>query len=641
MRRAWVYATLCVTLWPAAGSAVPPLEAYGNLPSLDHLAISPDGKLLAFERTLAGTRTVLILSLDDHKVRGGLKSNNQKIRDLSWADNDHLLMTVSSTAPTRGVTAARQEWLLASSYSLSSGQEVPLLDFSDKTDALGMNIVDGTPTPRTVDGRTVLFVSGVTFSGGYGAPALFSVGPAGERQRIVDIGDSKTQNWLVDQDGSLIAKTDYDETTRGWTLFVRREHDWQKAFSVDAPIDMPQLEGLTTDGSSLLVAMPDGTDKTIRISDGAQETATGLGRYDRAIEDPVTHRIIGSERLDTSYHYRFLDRADQAAWNAIASAYGDESVQLVSWSADRKRIVVRLDGRNDGSSYELIDLNTHDTQPIGSVYTAIGPLDIAAVRQISYPAADGLTIPAYLTLPNGKPAKNLPLVVLAHGGPAARDTPQFDWWSQALAAQGYAVLQPQFRGSSGFGDDFLKAGFGQWGRKMQTDLSDGVRYLAGQGIVDPKRVCIVGASYGGYAALAGATLDKGVYRCAVSVSGISDIGGLLKWDRDREQRSDTQALRYWDRFMGAAAYDDPALKDISPISHAADVSIPILLIHGKDDTVVPLSQSRDMLSALNGAHKRASLVELDGEDHWLSRPETRLKMLTETVNFLIANNPPD
>jgi dipeptidyl aminopeptidase/acylaminoacyl peptidase len=228
-------------------------------------------------------------------------------------------------------------------------------------------------------------------------------------------------------------------------------------------------------------------------------------------------------------------------------------------------------------------------------------------------------------------------VVLAHGGPAARDEPGFDWWAQAMASRGYAVLQVNYRGSDGFGPDFLQAGFGEWGRKMETDLSDGVRYLVSEGTVDPKRVCIAGASYGGYAALAGATLDTGVYRCAVDVAGISDPKGFLVWSKDRRN---VAALRYWDRYMGASGPDDPRLEAISPASHADRAAIPILIIHGRDDTVVPFAQSQLMADALRRAGKDAQFVALTHEDHWLSSGATRLQMLQATMDFLQKNNPP-
>jgi dipeptidyl aminopeptidase/acylaminoacyl peptidase len=366
----------------------------------------------------------------------------------------------------------------------------------------------------------------------------------------------------------------------------------------------------------------------------------GRGDFSRAIEDPVTHRIIGGENVGAAVNYRFFDPADQAVWSGIAKAYPGEVVRLVSWSDDRQRIVVRVDGPSDGVSFGLIDLKTGAVRKIGDAYKGLAAEDISPVKTITYSAADGLAIPAYLTLPRGRAPKDLPLIVLPHGGPAVRDDPGFDWWSQALAARGYVVLQPQFRGSAGLGWDHLAAGFGQWGRKMQTDLSDGVRFLVKEGIVDPRRVCIVGASYGGYAALAGAAFDPGVYRCAASIAGPADLRRMLAWTKEREGRGDSNVLRYWDRFMGASNPSDPVLEAISPAAHADKIDIPILLIHGKDDTVVDYQQSRLMATALKAAGKSVEFVTLDGEDHWLSREATRIRMLQSLVAFLEANNPP-
>ncbi len=176
---------------------------------------------------------------------------------------------------------------------------------------------------------------------------------------------------------------------------------------------------------------------------------------------------------------------------------------------------------------------------------------------------------------------------------------------------------------------------------MQTDLSDGVRYLAKEGIVDPARVCIVGASYGGYAALAGVTLDPGVYRCAIAVAGISDLKRWLDWVNTKNLQSHNVSQRYWDRFMGVSGPGDPLLDAISPIKHLAAVNVPVLLIHGRDDTVVPFEQSSVMFDALRREKKDVELVTLQHEDHWLSRSETRLQMLQASVAFLRAHNPPD
>lgn len=198
-------------------------------------------------------------------------------------------------------------------------------------------------------------------------------------------------------------------------------------------------------------------------------------------------------------------------------------------------------------------------------------------------------------------------------------------------------MQPNFRGSA-LSPKFVELGFGEWGRKMQSDLSDGVRHLSQQGTIEPSRVCIVGASYGGYAGLAGMTLDPGTYRCAVSVAGVSDLKRFL--ELSYSLGTNPTAVRYWDRYLGISKPSASQLAPISPIEHVQAVTGPILLIHGRNDVIVPFEQSDVMEKALKRAGKSVKLVALDKEDHWLSRGATRLKMLEATTEFLRTNNPP-
>jgi dipeptidyl aminopeptidase/acylaminoacyl peptidase len=211
----------------------------------------------------------------------------------------------------------------------------------------------------------------------------------------------------------------------------------------------------------------------------------------------------------------------------------------------------------------------------------------------------------------------------------------FDWIAQAFASRGYAVFQPNFRGSTGHGADFELAGHGEWGRKMQSDISDGLADLARQGIVDPQRVCIVGASYGGYAALAGVTLQQGLYRCAVAIAGISDVARMVATDV-----SESGFDPLLKRALGEEVGTGRDLDAISPLRFVNRVTVPVMLIHGKDDTVVSPDQSKAMANALRKAGKSVEYVTLPGEDHWLSRGATRQAMLEAAVGFVTRNNPP-
>jgi dipeptidyl aminopeptidase/acylaminoacyl peptidase len=226
--------------------------------------------------------------------------------------------------------------------------------------------------------------------------------------------------------------------------------------------------------------------------------------------------------------------------------------------------------------------------------------------------------------------------MLPHGGPHSHDIEEFDWWAQAFASRGYAVFQPNFRGSTNRDLAFELAGHGEWGRKMQSDISDGLAELVRRGIVDPERACIVGASYGGYAALAGVTLQQGLYRCAVSVAGIGDVSMMF--------RTENTEGGYWGMLKRSLLEElgpRSGFGEISPRRFADRADAPILLIHGRNDTVVAFEQSAKMADALKDAGKPHRLVELREEDHWLSRPATRLQMLEEAVAFVAEHNPAD
>jgi dipeptidyl aminopeptidase/acylaminoacyl peptidase len=269
-------------------------------------------------------------------------------------------------------------------------------------------------------------------------------------------------------------------------------------------------------------------------------------------------------------------------------------------------------------------------------YPSISQAQVAPTRMYAYKASDGLALEGVLTLPLGRKPEGLPVVVMPHGGPVdIYDQISFDWWAQAFAARGYAVFQPNYRGSGGSGAALRKAGMGEWGRKMQTDITDGLNALAKDGIVDPKRACIVGASYGGYSALWGVIFQHGVYRCAASVAGVTDVGQVV-WEGSEYGSRTTRFMR---KLTGGSFAGDEALRRISPVFHAEDADAPILIVQGTDDTVVGINQSRTMLHRLEEAHKPVEYVELKNDDHWLSHAGTRTQMVAATVEFVEKHNP--
>jgi dipeptidyl aminopeptidase/acylaminoacyl peptidase len=627
-----------------AGAAMPafaaPLDAYGKLPTVERVAISPDGARIALEMTDGEKRTVAIENLAQHKVERVLAAGEAKLRGLMWGGPDHVIIVHSKTTQITmpGFVTGRAEMFQALEYNLATGTAKGLMNGVPST----MNLFFS-PQMRTVGGKTYLFVEGVYYPQSRGVSSIFRIDLDRDAATLVQQGDDDTSGYVLDGDGQPIAQTTWNDVERRWSVKLRVNGFWREVRVEKASVDMPDLVGLGRDGKSVLVAEKQGDTDIIReLSPTGQWSAPlpiPAGDESQLIFDPARHNLIGYTALVGDQQKTvFFDPKDQQVWNLVERAYPGQLVQLASWTDDRQKIVVHVDSPTEGAGYALIDLAAHHADWIANDYDKIGPDDISPRKAIAFKAADGTELTGYLTLPHGRDPKALPLVVLPHGGPQARDEPGFDWLAQGVASRGYAVLQVNYRGSDGFGEKFIEAGYGQWGRKMQTDLSDGVRYLAAQGVIDPKRVCIFGASYGGYAALAGPTLDPGVYRCAVSYAGPADLHAMVTWSQDN---AGGVSERYWLRFMGAKSPGDSALTEVSPAAHVDKVNVPMLLIHGKDDTVVPLEQSYMMANNMKAAGKPVEMIVLDSTDHWLSRGDTRLAMLKATMAFIEKNNPPN
>jgi dipeptidyl aminopeptidase/acylaminoacyl peptidase len=650
MVRGWVVFALGMALVTRAWAAAPPppppaLAAYSRLPAMESVALSPSGERYAYVGQDRGERKIIA------RTAGGrglamVPIGEVKVRGLQWAGEKRLLITTTQTANPIYGGGLKREMLNVLSFDVETGKQFWVLaDGARSTGVLGQYRI----YPQ--DGRWFGVYAGWTVtktrlgdSFDYSSPDLFRVDlETGAAVRVADgtEADDMGRGWVVDGAGKPLVQIDYNGLSTNWRI-TASDGGAVLASGVD-PRGDAWLVGLGRAPGLFLYQQRD-ADGGVRLREasakgGAPSVILDNDDIAGLLTDPVSGLLLGYDPAGDLSRSTAFDPALQTRLAKVGKAFPGQSLRLESWNADASRIILHASGGTESGVWWLIDTAAGKAEELGWDYPEVAPEQMGLARMVTWKAADGLAISGVLTLPPssgtlGREAKGLPVVVLPHGGPTARDTLEFDWTAQAFASRGYAVLQPNFRGSTGYGQGFEAAGHGEWGGKMQTDVSDGLAFLAAQGVVDPKRACVVGGSYGGYVALAGVTLQQGLYRCAVAYAGVSDLRALWKQDA-RRHGGGTVARRQFLETIGAG--ED--LKERSPIDRADRADAPVLLIHGADDTVVDFAQSAAMEKALKAAGKPVRLIRLVGEDHWRSRPETRAAFLDAAVAFVEANNP--
>jgi dipeptidyl aminopeptidase/acylaminoacyl peptidase len=347
--------------------------------------------------------------------------------------------------------------------------------------------------------------------------------------------------------------------------------------------------------------------------------------------------LLWASYIDDRERVTWMDEADKALHADLSSAVPDKVAMVESSSRAKDVRIVHTSSSTDPGSYYYFTAASGKMIRLAMANEPLGRASLAPTTYTSYPARDGVNIPAYLTLPVGRDPVGLPLVVMPHGGPFVRDTGDFDFLVQYLANRGYAVLQPNFRGSLGYGQKFLELGHGQFGKAMQDDVDDGVKWLAASGKVDLRRVCIVGWSYGGYVAQVAAFRNPEMYQCAASVAGISDLKAMLRYER-RFMFGDQ--YNTW-RAQVAGDASTRELQAVSSLSQVGAIRIPLLIAHGTKDGNVPVSQSDKLAVALRAQGKPYEYLRIDGGDHSLSEEGQRTELLRWLDRFLGAHNPTD
>jgi dipeptidyl aminopeptidase/acylaminoacyl peptidase len=591
-----------------------PVEDFFQNPEIARPEVSPDGKHVAMLVSLDKRLALVLLDLATGKYIPLVRTINADIGEIHWKGNDRILFSEDSFGREENsyysvdirsrVTKVLQEnsYLKIVDYRGSDPDHVLVYGFG--TWLHTMNIVDGSLSAD---------------------------------QQV----DDNTANWVMDNAGVLKAQRRQKGDRTIYETCANAKARWESIGEVGEGIGLLdgtiRFVGFNADNRTLYIIKTDADGAegiyafdTITRAWGEPLFATKAGRIqwvllaqDRSGIDCVGY---GREAIQTKW---FNSRLSKIAAALDASLPAHTLKRIVSYDQAKNVFIVAVYSDVQPIDYYMLDLRRRaQLVPLGKTNPKMDPAQLQPMKEVTYQARDGLTIHAYLTMPREIKGGRIPLVINPHGGPYG----YYDVWGfnaevQMLANRGYAVLQPNYRGSGGYGTDFLKAGRGEWGGKMQDDLTDGVKWAIAQGWADPARICIYGASYGGYAALAGAVFTPDLYCCAVNYAGVSDLFLITNWMFSNN--------RYWSTYYRDWIGDSNAFIDAkSPINFIDQIKIPTLHAYGKNDPRVNFENWTKLEAALRKYQKKYEEIHEDTEGHGFKHEENRIQFYKKLDSFL-------
>lgn len=643
--RLLVLALLSLTLSaPVAISAEIPLSNYAANTDLSGVAVSPSGNRLVFREQHDKKALIRIVDLKQKKTIAAFDIADMFTRSLYFISEDKVIIVAGEERRLRGYRG-EHDVSTAFLFSIEENKVRQLL-------TPGQVIYKGQSGLGKIVGMSKdqkyvfmpAFVAGSSqFTNKYPEYLLTRVPLSVEKGRpeVVAKTVRNAIDFFMDDDGNILALETYNPRDHLYQIEVPDGNGWREIYRDESQLRDFNISGVAPDREHLVLVTDDnetGFESAFLMSLKDGEISDKLfSRPDKditAIYHNINRVVHGIRYAGFTPTYEFFDESIEERLEKIQTAFQGESVYLVDMSPDFEYLVVKVTGSAFSGDYFLIPKKGEPVY-VGSARKAFGPETLNPIIQTAYPAQDGLNIPLLVTIPAHKQDKlqHLPAIMMPHGGPESYDAVGFDWIAQAFANRGYLVIQPQFRGSRGFGTEHVLAGHGEWGKKMQTDLLDAIDVLAAQKLIDKDKVCIVGWSYGGYAALAGGAFDGDAYKCVVAVNGVADINRILR-DEKREENRYMDVYAYWNRNIRKNKLSEEELSAISPADHAENFKAPVLIIYGEDDEVVSADQSKIMIKALKKADKEVEVLKIKDEGHSFREPKNRLKTLEAMVKFV-------
>lgn len=610
-----------------------PVEAFSNLPEVSQVKLSPNGNQIAFIRIIEGSTYIATTDLIKAKTQYIVGTDNQKFKIgwFIWANNKTLLISADYPVSRYGNKYTETRLLKVKADGSNSAETVIIPKSKERHSQFQNNIIDILPDePNHILMAVDLRVPN--------QPDVYKINLESNRIRHLEYkGKSHIYDWMTDRQHRLRLGFGRDETKIFYRLYDLKTEKWRNIWKYEI-FDAPDISplGFGNNPNELYIRADHNGRYAIFKVDVSK---VGLPRelvyadenYDiegSLIYSKKTNDVIGVYHGEANNAKIFFEESHVNFQKALDKAIPDAFNNISSLSADENNYILFTSNPTTPGAYFLGDRKQGSLSFLLEQYPLLADKKLSGKTKISYQARDKTLIEGYVTLPHENAPQHKAALIIPHGGPMSRNYNGFDWFSEFFASRGYTILEPNFRGSSGYGFDFEMASIKSWGGAMQDDLADAATWLANNHNITDNKTCIIGASYGGYAALMAAVKQQDIFRCAGSFAGVSDLELIVKKSRK---------FTNYEIVKKQIGDDYDALEQQSPVNFAEKIDIPVLLIHGDKDRIVDVKQSKLMYEELLDYNKNVEYIELKNGNHHLGIEENRIKTLSSFEQFLQKN----
>ena len=636
MARSFIVILLFCSIFLFSGLSIAahlPVEAFGNLPKARQVFLSPDGSKISFIRMYKGSTFLGVTNLATGETNFLLKTDNQKFKMgwYRWANNNVLLVSADYPKKLNGVKFTETRLLKVHADGKSEMESVIWPRRKERVPQFQNNIIDLLPD----EPDHILMALDLKVAN---RPDVYKINLKTNRKReLVYKHKTHIYDWLTDRQHRVRLGYGRDETHIFFRLYDLQKEEWRTIWHYEI-FDAPDITplGFAKDPNILYIrANHNGRYAIFKVDLTSEKLERELvfsdPNYDvegNLIYSVKLNDVIGVYHGEADNSKVYFDKRYKAFQTSLNKALPNAYNNVESMSDDERKYILFTSNPSSPGSFFYGDRDKGTLDFVVNQYPLLVEQPLQAKQKVLFTARDGAKIEGYITYPPENIASNGAGIILPHGGPMSRDYSGFDWFSQFFASRGYTVFQPNFRGSSGYGFEFEMASIQDWGGVMQDDLADAANWLIKNQNISKDKLCIVGASYGGYAALMSAVKQQDVFSCAASFAGVSDLEWLVFKARK---------FTNYKVVKKQIGNDSDKLEQRSPINFTDKVNIPVLLIHGEKDRIVDVRHSRRMYEELKDSEKDVNYIELKNGNHYLAIEDNRIKTLSAIESFLEKN----